>query len=167
MTTTIGSLITGQVIQRITGTSGVNSGLAGAVTLAGGASVNPLSAAQVVAQNVAPNIADQSNPTQYPAISVYCEKIVNNLAEKFRTFSGSVQVAIEVRHSQDQLSGLQGALETYADAVMQVLNANRGDWGNGMFYSGGYEVSFAAVKHGGKNFIQTAKIALEIGVSRN
>jgi hypothetical protein len=36
-----------------------------------------------------------------------------------------------------------------------------------MFYGGGYEVSFAAVKRGGRNFIQTAKIALEIGVSRN
>jgi hypothetical protein len=167
MTTTIGSLITGQVIQRITATSGVNSGLAGAVTLPGGGSVNPLSAAQVVAQNVAPNIADQSNPTQYPAISVYCEKIVNNLAEKFRTFSGSVQVAIEVRHSQDQLSGLQGALETYADAVMQVLNANRGDWGNGMFYCGEYEAAFTPVKQGGKNFMQTAKITFEIGVSRS
>ena len=167
MTTTIGSLITGQVIQRITGTSGVNSGLAGAVTLAGGAAVNPLSAAQVLAQNVAPNIADQNNPTQYPAISVYCEKIVNNLAEKFRTVSGSVQVAIEVRHSQDQLSGLQDALETYADAVMQVLNTNRGDWGNGMFYGGEYQAAFGAVKHGGKNFLQAAKITFEIGVSRS
>jgi len=36
-----------------------------------------------------------------------------------------------------------------------------------MFYGGGYEVAFAAVKNGGKNFIQVAKVTFEIGVSRS
>jgi hypothetical protein len=166
MTTTIGSSITARVIQLITGANGVDSGLA-ALTPAGGGPLSALNAGQVRAQNVAPDIADQSNTMQYPAINVYCEKIVNNLVEKFRTFSGSVQVAIEVRHSQDRLDGLQDGLETYADAVMRVLNANRGDWGNGMFYGGEYQAAFGAVKHGGKNFMQVAKITFEIGVSRN
>ena len=40
---------------------------------------------------------------------MYCEKIVNDLTEKFRTFSGTVQMAIELRHSQDRLEGLQDA----------------------------------------------------------
>ena len=74
-------------------------------------------------------------------------------------------MAIEVRHSQDRLDGLQDALELYADAVTQVLDANRGDWGDGMFYGGEYEVAFGAVKQGGKNFIQVAKVTFEIGVS--
>jgi hypothetical protein len=103
---------------------------------------------------------------QYPAVNVYCEKIVNGLKEKFRTFSGDVLTTVELRYSQDRLDGLQDALENYADAIMQVLNANRGDWGSGMFYSGEYQVVFAAVKHGGKNFLQVAKISFEIGVSR-
>jgi hypothetical protein len=166
MTTTIGSTITAQVIQLITGTSGVNSYLA-ALTQAGGAPINPLNAMQVRAQNVAPDIADQSNTMQYPAVNVYCEKIVNSLVEKFRTFSGNVQVTVELRYSQDCLDGLQDGLENYADAIMQVLNANRGDWGNGMFYCGEYQVAFGAVKHGGKNFLQVAKITVEIGVSRS
>jgi hypothetical protein len=159
-------LITAQVIELITGTSGVDSGLA-ALAQTVGMAISPMNTAQVRAQNVAPDIADQSNTMQYPAINVYCEKIVNNLVEKFRTFSGSVQVAVEVRHSQDRLDGLQDGLETYADAVMQVLNANRGDWGNGMFYGGEYQAAFGAVKHGGKNFIQIAKITFEMGVSKN
>jgi hypothetical protein len=166
MTTTIGRLITAQAVQLITGAGGVNSRLAG-LTPAGGAPLNPLNAAQVRAQNVAADIADQSNTMQYPAINVYCEKIINSLTEKFRTFSGNVQVAIEVRHSQDRLDGLQDAVETYADAVMQVLSANRGDWGNGMFYGGEYQAAFGAVKHGGTNFMQAAKITFEIGVSRS
>ena len=166
MTTKIGSEITSKVIQLITGTSGVNSDLA-ALTQAGGALASPLNAGQVRAQNVAPDIAEQSNAMHYPAMNVYCEKIVNNLAEKFPSFSGSVQAVVEVRHSQDRLDGLQDGLETYADAVVQVLNANRGDWGDGMFYGGAYQVTFGAVKHGGKNFMQVAKITFEIGVSRS
>jgi hypothetical protein len=160
MTNTIGSLITAQVIQLITGTNGVNSFLTAGVQA-------PLSAAQVRAQNVAPDIAEQSSTVQYPALNVYCEKIVNSLTEKFRTFSGSAQTTVELRHSQDRLDGLQDGLENYADAIMQVLNANRGDWGNGMFYCGEYQAAFGAVKHGGKNFLQVAKITFEIGVSRS
>jgi hypothetical protein len=132
-----------------------------------GQPLNSLNAAQVRGQNVAPDIADKSNTIQYPAMNVYCEKIVNSLAEKFRTFSGNVHTVVELRHSQDRLDGLQDALESYTDAIMQVLNANRGDWGSGLFYCGEYQVLFGAVKHGGKNFLQMAKISFEIGVSRS
>jgi hypothetical protein len=166
MTTTLGSLVTGQVIQLLTGSGGVNSHL-GASAQDNGQPLVPLSSGQVQAQNVAPDIADKSTAMQYPAIHVYCEKIVNNLAEKFRSFSGMVQTTVELRYSQDRLDGLQDALENYADAVMQVLNANRGDWGSGMFYCGEYQVAFGAVKHGGKNFQQIAKITFEIEVSRS
>jgi hypothetical protein len=165
MTSTIGSLITGYTIQLLTGTTGVNSYL-GTSTQDNGQPLTPLNAEQVRAQNVAPDIADKSNLMQYPAVNVYCEKIVNSLKEKFRTFSGDVQTIVELRYSQDRLDGLQDALENYADAIMQVLNANRGDWGSGMFYSGEYQVVFGPVKHGGKNFLQVAKISFEIGVSR-
>jgi hypothetical protein len=163
MTTTLSSEITAQVVGLITGSSGVNSVLSST----GNVPFRPVNAAQVRAQNVAPDIADQANVVQYPAINVYCEKISNNLVEKFRTFSGEVQVVIEVRHSQDRLDGLQDGLDRYADAVMQVLNANRGDWGDGMFYCGAYQVAFGATKHGGTNFMQLAKITFEIGVSRS
>ena len=75
-------------------------------------------------------------------MNVYCEKVVNDLREKFRSFSGSVQMAIEVRHSQDRLEEWKTALEAETDAVTSMLSASRGDWGDGMFYAGGYEVSF-------------------------
>jgi hypothetical protein len=166
MTNQIGSLLTTKVLQRITGPSGVNSGLA-ARAQGSPAPPAPLLAAQVRAQNVAPDVADRSTAAQYPSVNVYCEKIVNSLAEKFRTFSGNVQMAIELRHSQDRLEGLQDALELYADAIMQMLNASRGDWGDGMFYTGEYQATFGAVKHGGRNFQQIAKITFEIGVSTN
>jgi hypothetical protein len=100
-------------------------------------------------------------------LQVYCEKVSNLLEEKFRTFSGKAQMAIEIRHSQDRIDGLEAALACYADAMMQVLDFSRGDWGDGMYYGGGYQAAFSAVKHGGKNFVQSAKVIFEIGVSIN
>jgi len=164
--TTIGNSVTSQVIQMITGSAGVNSGLA-ALVEPGGAPAGQLGAAQVRSQNVAADVAEKANIVQYPLVNVYCEKISNTLVEKFRTFSGTAQMAIEVRHSQDQLDGLQDAVELYADAVMQTLNSGRGDWGDGMFYGGAYDVSFGPIKKGGRNFIQVAKVTFEIGVSRS
>ncbi|SPF33175.1 conserved hypothetical protein [Candidatus Sulfopaludibacter sp. SbA4] len=166
MMTTIGNSATGKVIQMITGSAGVNSGLA-ALTAQGSTPASQLDTAQVRSQNVAADVAERANIVQYPLVNVYCEKISNTLIEKFRTFSGTVQMAIELRHSQDQLDGLQDAVELYADAVTQSLNSGRGDLGDGMFYGGAYNVSFGPIKKGGKNFIQVAKVTFEIGVSRS
>ena len=52
-----------------------------------------------------------------------------------------------------------------ADAVTQILDANRGNWGQGAFYTGGYEVTFDPVKQGGKNFLQVAKVTFEVDMS--
>ena len=43
---------------------------------------------------------------------------------------------------------------------------NNGTWQDGAFYSGGYEVVFASLRHGGKNFLQTAKISFDVEVSK-
>ncbi|MCL5746650.1 MAG: hypothetical protein M1541_22415 [Acidobacteria bacterium] len=120
---------------------------------------------QIRGQNVAADIVERAGAVVYPAVHVYCEKIANEMREKFRTFSGKVIMAAEVRISQDQLEGLEGKLQLYVEAVMRVLDGNRGDWGSGMFYAGGYEVVFHPVKRGGKNFVQAAKVSFEVGVS--
>jgi hypothetical protein len=165
MTTGIGSAITTKVVNRITGPAGLNAGLA-AITQG---SVDPMlvDAAQVRAQNVAADMAERGGAVKYPNVCVYCEGLANELREKFRSFSGKAQMAIEVRHSQDRLEGLEQRLEVFVDGAMRMLNESRGDWGDGMFYGGKYQVSFSTVKQGGKNFMQTAKITFEIGVSRN
>lgn len=121
----------------------------------------------VVAENVAADIAEKSAGAQYPVAVVYCEKIVNELREKFRSFSGTVTLAIEVRYSHDRLEGLEGALEQVTDSVTAALSASRGDWGSGMFYNGAYGVSYGSVKRGGKSFLQTAKVVCEVEASVN
>lgn len=162
----IGGAVTAQVMQRIIAPGGANASLAG-LTQGGQGMVAPLDMAQIRTQNVAADLAEKSNTVTYPALNIYCEKIVNALTQKFQTFSGSAQMAIEVRHSQDRLDGLQNALEVYTDALTQVLDMSRGDWGSGMYYAGGYQVAFGAVKHGGRNFVQGAKVTFEIGVNIN
>jgi hypothetical protein len=166
MTAKIGSAVAAMVMRRVTGPAGVNSSLA-ALAQADQNLAGPLNAAQVRSQNVAADLAERGSTVKYPAVNVYCEQIVNQMTEKFRMFSGTVQMAIEVRHSQDRLEGLQDSLDLYADAIMAVLNASRGDWGEGAFYGGAYKVAFGPVKQGGRNFIQVAKITFDIGVSKS
>jgi hypothetical protein len=124
-----------------------------------------IESAQVLAQNIAYEVAEKKPGVTYPAVYVYCERLVNQLKEKFRTFSGKAEMAAEVRVSHDRLETLSRDLELYASAVAGVLDAQRGDWGGGMFYTGGYKIEFGPVKRGGRNFIQTATISFELDVS--
>lgn len=167
MTARIASAAARKVMDRITApTAGMNANLA-ALTAADAQPASPVGADQIRAQNVAADLLERSTSVRYPAVSIYCEKIVNDLSEKFRSFSGRVQMTVELRHSQEKLQGLQDALELYLDSVTQILDAGRGDWGDGMYYSGGYEVAVGTVKPGGKNFMQAAKITFQIEVSRS
>jgi hypothetical protein len=157
MTGTIGSTATLKVIERMGGANSVEGSVTAGV----------FASSQLRTQNATLELAQQAGTVQYPVVHIYCDKVINDQREKFRSFSGRAQMSIEVRHSQDRLDGLQTALDVYTDAAAQALNASRGDWGDGMSFNGAYEISFAAAKHGGKNFVQVAKVTFEIQVSRN
>jgi len=120
---------------------------------------------QIIAQNVSFGLNERSVVVKYPVVHVYVDRVRNLLTEKFRKFSGKVRTVAEVRVSQDRIEGIEERLRLYVDAVTQVLEANRGSWGEGAFYSGGYDVSFEAVKHGGQNFLQVAKVSFEVDLS--
>ena len=156
----IGSAATRKTMERLAGPAEAGS-LVSALTEAG------YSGAAMRAQNAAAELVGRAGPVHYPLVTVYCEKVVNDLREKFRSFSGSAQMAIEVRHSQDRLEGLEDALEQQADTLTKALADSRGDWGDGLYFAGGYEVSYGRVARGGKNFTQVAKVTFEIGVSRD
>jgi hypothetical protein len=87
------------------------------------------------------------------------------LIEKFRKFSGKIRTVAEVRVSQDRIEGLEDQVRLYADAVTQILDTNRGSWGQGLFFTGGYEVRFEPIQHGGRNFLQLAKVIFEVDLS--
>jgi len=160
MASGIGSAATRKVMERLAGPAEAGSTV-GALIEAG------YEGATMRAQNAAAELVERAGAVRYPMVTVYCEKVINDLREKFRSFAGSAQIAIEVRHSQDRLEGLEDAIEAQTDALTKALSASRGDWGDGMYYAGGYEVSFGRVSRGGRNFTQVAKVTFEIGVSRN
>jgi hypothetical protein len=160
----VGSTVTAQVVTLLTAPQGLNACVS-TLALAESATPRPIGQSQILAQNVPVELAERSTHVQYPAVSVYCEKIVNQLKEKFRSFSGKAVMTIEVRVSQDRLDGIENQLQLYVDATTQVLDQNRGDWGEGMYYAGCYEAALGPVKHGGQNFIQVGKVSFEVGVS--
>jgi len=160
----VGSVGARKLVQMLAGGDGLPASVA-AVAEAANESLQPIGAAQIVAQNVAADLIERSSTVRYPAVHVYCEKLSNTLREKFRTFSGKAHLAMEVRSSQDRLEGLERQVQLYVDAVTAVLDRRRGDWGDGLFYGGGYEAVFGPVKRGGKNYVQTAKITIEVDVS--
>jgi hypothetical protein len=120
---------------------------------------------QVLMSNVAPELAEKAGVVRYPLVNLYCERVTNQLREKFRRFSGKVRMVAEARVSHSRIEGIEGASQLLSDAVTEVLDASRGDWGNGMFFTGGYEAAYGPVKAGGKNFIQITKIVFEVDVS--
>ena len=160
----IGSLTTQKVVSLLAAEGGMPASIA-ALADSEQAVLPVFSAKQVIAQNVAPEIAERSAGAKYPLVHVYCNKLSNLLTEKFRSFSGQSQMVAEVRVSQDRLEGLEPLVQLYADAVTQVLDQSRGDWGGGVFFCGGYEINYGPVKSGGKNFIQIAKITFVLDVS--
>jgi hypothetical protein len=165
MTSTIGKAATAKTLERLAGAKGVQSALA-ALSLAEVGRTRVVETVHLRAQNVASELAEKAGLVKYPAANVYCHKVVNDFKEKFRTFSGRVWMGIEVRHSQDRLEGIETHLQLYIDAVCTVIESTRGDWGDGMYYAGGYEVTFAPTRHGGKNFIQAATVAFAVEVGR-
>ena len=144
--------------------AGLQAGLA-AIAQANRVELPLIELGQIISQNVPAEVIEKSAGTKYPAFHIYCEKLQNTLREKFRQFSGTATLSVDVRVTHDRLEGLDQRLQWYVDALTDVLDTNRGDWDNGLFCTGGYTVTFQPVKHGGKNFLQTAKVSFDVQVS--
>jgi hypothetical protein len=125
----------------------------------------PFLPASIVDQNIPFALAEKGSMVKYPVLLVFSDRVRNLLVEKFRVFSGKVRTVAEVRVSQDRIEGIEEQLRLYVDAVTKVLDANRGSWSEGGFYTGGYEVTFDPVQHGGRNFLQIAKVSFEVDFS--
>ncbi len=160
----IGSLTTKKLLGILVASGGISETVS-AFMAEQNITVPAVTPQQVIAQNVAPELSERSTATKYPIVYTYCTKIANFQREKFRTFSGDATMVVESRVSQDRLEGIEAQSQFYVDAITEVLNSNRGDWGDGVFYSGGYEVTFGGVKQGGRNFIQITKVSFVVEVS--
>jgi hypothetical protein len=161
----IGATVGRRLVEILTSESGVGAAVMEG-SLAAGIVMPPLMRGQVVAQNVAADLTEKTAGAKYPALYVYCDRVTNSLREKFRQFSGTARMVVEARVSQERLEDLELRTQVVADAITDVLDQSRGDWGQGMFFAGGYEVTYGPVKHGGRNFIQIAKVSFEVDISQ-
>lgn len=134
---------------------------------AGGISVPVIPSNQVYLSSAPAAMADLQQQLGYPRITVYSAKVSNTQVEKFRTLSGTVSVTSEITATADLVSDVDTYIHFYIEAVTNILRENRGDWGNGLFYSGAYDVTVQPPTTGGSGFLQLAKVNLDVGVSLN
>ena len=108
------------------------------------------------------DLEDRATGNKYPQILIHCAKTRNLLTEKFRKFSGVVDIAVEIRVSHDHLSEVDKLTRIYTDAVTAVLEDSRGELGECVFFSGRYEIEFGPAKKGGRHFVQITKIQVPV-----
>src|SRR5581483_11805679 len=157
--------VVGVAANLLTGAGGLQANL-NSLASSGEAPAIRVGQHQVIAQNIPVEVAERSTTVIYPSVYVYCDSIANELREKGRIFSGSMDMVFEVRSSKDRIDDLDAEINLMVDGVVSTLDQNRGDWGSGIFYSGAYDIEFAGVKRGGKNFMQIAKVTFTLQVSR-
>ena len=132
-----------------------------------GMDVPPIPSAQVVLSSASVDIADMNLQLTYPRICVYSSALKNAQTEKFRSFSGSVTITAEVFTSGNLVSDTDQWIHFYLEGMTQILRQNIGDWGDGMFFSGVYDVQLQAPKTGGFGYVESAKVTCSVNVSLN
>ena len=160
-----GSVVSRKVVEYLAEPAGGLSLAVAQITEESGLALSGIPPTHVANQNVSIELSEKSQVVKYPVVHVYTDRVRNLLTEKFRTFSGKVRTVAEVRVSQDRIEGMEEKLRLYVDAVTRVLDQHRGNWGEGAFFGGQYEVAIDAVRHGGKNFLQVAKVVFEVDLS--
>lgn len=122
---------------------------------------------QVCLTSVGPEIGDKDVQLSYPRVCLYSAGIRNTLQEKFRTLSGSVLVVADIWSSGNLVSDAERWIQYYVEALTGILRRNIGDWGDGVFFGGLYEVQLNAPKQGGFGYVVQARISCNLTVSGN
>ena len=137
------------------------------LTASANVSLPPIQPNQIVLTAVGPEIADKNAQLTYPRICLYSTTIKNTHLEKFRSLSGSLSVSADVWASANLLQDVDQWIQFYVEATTAVLRLNTGDWGDGIFFSGAYDVQFQAPKAGGFGYVELGKVTCTLSVSRN
>jgi hypothetical protein len=155
------NLLLGQALAIFSGPGGINDQLTAM-------SLNPPlpPAGSILILSAPIDAYEKTTSVRYPVVTMYCERLKNTQAEKFRMLSGSATLVLEIRVSGARADELDIQLNSYVEAACQVLDASRGPWTGVGTYTGAYEVKFQAAKPGGKQFTKSAQIEFDILVSK-
>jgi hypothetical protein len=122
---------------------------------------------QIVLSSVSQDMGDKDVQLIYPRICLYSAGIKNTQIEKFMSLSGSLAAVADIWASGNFIGDVDQWIHFYVEAFTNVLRRNIGDWGDGVFFPGAYDVQFQPPKPGGLGFVQAARITLSLNVSRN
>jgi hypothetical protein len=127
--------------------------------------VPAIQSSQVVISSAPANTTDLNLQMTYPRVCISASTSQNTRLEKFRSFSGTITLAAEISASGSFLGDVEQWIHFYVAGMESVLRGNVGDWGDGMFFGGTYDVQFQPPKSGGFGYVQSAKLACQLHVS--
>jgi len=138
-------------------------------TLAAGSNmlIPTIGVGQILLSSAPPDIADKDLQFTYPRVCIYCGVVKNTQAEKFRSFSGTVAVSSDIWASGDFITQIDEWIHYYVEALTTILRTNLGNWGDGFFFSGRYEVKLQPPKAGGLGFVEMATVTCNLDVGIN
>lgn len=122
---------------------------------------------QVFVSSATPLMADMDAGLSYPRVCLYTTGLKNTHVEKFRSLSGTLTLIADIWASSNLLTQLDQWSHYYVEAVTDILRDNIGDWGNGLFFDGTYELQFHSPAAGGLGFVQNARVTCNLHVSQN
>ena len=117
---------------------------------------------QVAIRHVDADLADRFTPTRYPSILLFCETVENRQESKFRAFSGRVGLVVALRASEHGIRELDLFTARLAEGVMNVLADRRGKWTETCAFDGSFRVEYGPVSRGGVEFLQEARVEIEL-----
>ncbi len=138
-----------------------------ALAVASNLNVPPITAEQILLSSTTPDLGDKDVQLTYPRVCLYSGGVKNTQIEKFVSLSGAVSVIADIWASSNLATDTDQWIHFYVEAFTEILRQNRGDWGQGLFFSGMYDVQFQSPKPGGIGFVQFARVTCNLNVSRS
>jgi hypothetical protein len=138
-----------------------------ALTTSSNSTVPVITSTGIVLTSAGADIADKDVQLTYPRICLYTTALKNTQIEKFRSLSGTVSVTAELWASANLLQDTDQWIHFYVEAMTDILRQSIGDWGDGIFFSGVYDVLFQPPKVGGFGYVESARVTCIMNVSRN
>jgi hypothetical protein len=136
-----------------------------AIAAQSGVVLPAISSSQIVVTSISPDMADRNAQLTYPRVCLYCTQVKNLQSQKFCSFSGSVVLAADVWFSGNLLAPTSTGLHYYVEGVTSIMRANQGDWGDGFYFTGLYDVQVQPPKTGGFGFVEFARVSCSVDVN--
>ena len=131
-----------------------------------GTSIPNIDAGHVILSSASNDVGDTDTRLGYPRVCLYSSGFKNSQFEKFCSLSGAVSTIADIWTSANMVDETDRLIHYYVEAVTRLLRNSSGDWGDGLFFPGVYDVQFQPPKVGGLGFVQFARLKFDLIVSQ-